>query len=357
MFTAEQSLSFIDTNVSYGSSTNFSKVDSQLYSSQIANLKKMGFSLESLKTNYEEMKEIKLPFGVGVGKLPPEIYSGSLGVGSEYIDKRIGILNQLIEMFQSAQNPDDLHKIVAFLEMSKKAAGGDSQKAYHYLEVIEAAKVAIKGDSEAEQNFRQYEKSVIYDNVSLQKTISELVKRKEHLEAIKAQGFDSYEKYGIAGSISDHGIQSTIQAVTSFGTFKALTNFSRVKSIISGSHSLKDLGFWENALSLLSKGTKTGFKSGWKALGTFGPWGKFFVLGASAVIAGSKLYTSYNEKDSLVNTVGRTVKDLYYGEATSFMAATASWIIPGFGTIFGTGFFRTEKQKRLEELKNEGVQR
>jgi hypothetical protein len=357
MFTAEQSLSFIDTNVSYGSSTNFSKVDSQLYSSQIANLKKMGFSLESLKTNYEEMKEIKLPFGVGVGKLPPEIYSGSLGVGSEYIDKRIGILNQLIEMFQSAQNPDDLHKIVAFLEMSKKAAGGDSQKAYHYLEAIEAAKVAIKGDSEAEQNFRQYEKSVIYDNVSLQKTISELVKRKEHLEAIKAQGFDSYEKYGIAGSISDHGIQSTIQFVTSFGTFKALTNFSRVKSIISGSNLYQDLGFWENALSCLSSGTKAGFKSGWKALGTFGPWGKFFVLGASAVIAGSKLYTSYNDKDSLVNTVGRTVKDLYYGEATSFMAATASWIVPGFGTIFGTGFFRTEKQKRLEELKTEGVQR
>jgi hypothetical protein len=357
MFTAEQSLNLLDTNVKGASSTNFSKVDSQLYSSQLANLKKMGFSHESLKTKYDEMNQIKHPFGVGLGSLPPEIYSGSLGNGSEYINKRIEILNQLIEMFQSAQNPDDLHKIAAFLEMSKKAAGGDSKKAYHYLEAIEAAKVAIKGDSEAEQNFKQYEKSAIYDNISLQKTISELVKRKEHLEAIKNQGYDSYEKYGVLGRISDNGIQSTIQAVTSFGTFKALTNFSRVKDIISGSTKVKNLGFWETGLSCLSKGVKGGFKYGWKALGKCGPWGKFFVLGASVVIAGSKLYTSYNEKDSLVNTVGKFIKDIYYGEATSFTAATASWIIPGFGTIFGTGYFRTEKQKKLEELKTEGAKR
>jgi hypothetical protein len=360
MFTAEQSLSFLDTNQVQASSMNFKKVDSQLYSSQIPNLKKLGFSLESLKNKYSDIKDISFDFGLEIGKMPHEIYNGQLGKGSEYISKRLGVLNELIQLFQSAQNPEDLHKIVAFLEMSKKAAGGNTQKAYHYLEAMEAAKIAIKGDSEAEENFKKYDKSVIYDNLSLQKTISELIRRKEHLEAIQNQGFDSFEKHGLVGRISDNGIQTALQFSTVFGIAKSFKNFDRVKSILSGANNAdqlaSNLGFFGKALNFVTKNSKSAFSGGWKKMGSsFGPWGKFFVLGASVIIAGSKLYTSYNEKDNFIHTVGKTVKDIYYGDAKNFGVATASWILPGFGSLYGTSFFHTEQQKRLEELKKEGV--
>jgi hypothetical protein len=354
MFTAEQSINSLPTN-NYNQATdmNFAQIDSGVLNAQTNKLRSEGFSFEGLKTQYEDIKnQIGLDFGVPLTKLPDEVYSGKYGKGSKYVDKRLEVLNQLIKLFQSAQTPEDKHKIVALMELSKKASGGVPNIAIHNLEIIEAAKVAMKGDSEAESNFKQFDKSVIYDDVIFNKTLTELINRKEHLNKIKAHGYSTPDDFGFLGRVNDHGFQVAMQATSAFSVYKMLKDPKQVLDILKGNDitNVPKVSLLGKGINKLSKGVQFLGKQAWNLLGTT-PHGKIALLAVGALIVGSKVYVDMQKDESVVKSLTKGVSEFYYGEAKTFAAATASWILPGFGTLYATDLFNSKKDSELKTLK------
>jgi len=357
MFSAEQSINSLTTN-NYNQATdmNFAQIDSGVLNAQTNKLRSEGFSFESLKTQYEDIKnQIGLNFGVPLTKLPEDVYSGKYGKGSKYVDKRLEVLNQLIKLFQSAQTPEDKHKIVALMELSKKASGGVPNKAIHNLEIIEAAKVAMKGDSVAESNFQQFDKTVIYDDVIFNKTLTELINRKEHLNKIKALGYSTPDDFGTVGKVNDNGIQVATQATSAFSFYKMMKDPNQVLDILKGkvNNNNNSIGLLGKGISNLSKGVQFLGGKAWGLLGTT-PHGKIALLSIGALIVGSKVYVDMQKDESVVKSFTKGIAELYYGEAKTFVAATASWFLPGFGTLYATDLFNSKKDSELKKLK-EGV--
>ncbi|MCE2929595.1 MAG: hypothetical protein LW817_08210 [Candidatus Caenarcaniphilales bacterium] len=432
MYTVDEALKFFDTNTSINSNSqkpDFKKIDEEVLGTHTSILKQQGITEKSLKEAYKKIPNFggEYTFGLGIGRLPSTLYSGNLGENSKYIDARLNILNELIAQFESVKSPEDLHKLNAFIEMSKKAAGGED-KAYHYQEASQAAKHVVMKDPEARQNLQDYEKSFIYDTATFQKTLNELVARRDHLQAIKDQGFDSFNEHGWAGRVSDHGLTTAIQTAGIVTTVKGAlksglilegigdirkglntgidedilkeieshrTNIANFQSKIAlaekarkGAKVKRSIPAWKgqitklnNALRKLPSPTgagdehiKTGLaktpiagrlfkwssqaysaigKHGSKLLGALGPWGKAAVLGGALIIGGSKLIVAYNNKDSFIHNIGGTIQDTLKGDAKNWLVALGSWILPGYGSLYGANHFHTERDKKLEELKLE----
>lgn len=221
----------------------YTKMDKRIYKDQLSNLKASGFSLAGLKEKYDQIPSsgfrkvfnkdqiLEYKFGLSNNNLPHSLYTGQKGVTSEYIKTRLETLNEIIALIDEAvkADPQDLtakHKIAALLELSKEAAGGKQENAPHYQEIIEAAKTVVEQNPSAKANFKDYEKSFIYDNQSLIATLNELSMRRDHLLNIKNEGFKSANvinratdylanEYGVGGLVGDSFRLTAAKSVTS----------------------------------------------------------------------------------------------------------------------------------------------
>ncbi len=382
-----------DAKTNQGSKLDFKKIDRTILDEHTAGLKSMGFTVKGLKEQYDKIPfdefGTKFRFGLATSDLPKEVYSGSKGLASDYIDKRLEILNELVNLFQSVKGPEDLHKITAFLEMSKKAAIQDPKHAAHYIEAIEAAKATLDDNKDAYQNFKDYEKSFIYDPEIFSKTLRELTRRRDDLKDISKEGFDSFEKDGWSGRLSQHGLQTGLQAYGTYltgesliktpETLRALGTLNRAKeyAIETGIAAAKTGGRpeliktalrAEEAVKIASKTLLDKAPILGRVLGALQTTGRFIskyagtalgavplpakiCIGAGLAVWGTaNIVLAWNDKNSFLNNIGTTVGKAYYGNAKNFWAATASWIAPGFGTLYGTDYFTNEREKRLKEL-------
>jgi hypothetical protein len=352
------------------------KIDFSYVDSQIAKRVNPGYTEDQLKKVYEAFGDLKigdktLPFGVGVGQMPPEIYSGNLGTGSNYIDSRIQIIDELLGLLSSAQGPDGqvnqeaLHKVNSLLQLSKKVSADNPARAFHHLEFMEAAKTAIANDTEAQSLFNQYNSSVLYDGESLQKTLAELTSRREHLYQIKNQGYDHYEKYGLPGKVAQNALPLAVSAVSSVFFYKDFTTF--FKSLWNGKmllNSERNLFSMKNFMSLPATGVGGGIhnlikfsgKGLWIALRSH-PFIASFSLFVGAATLGSNLYISYKEPNSNLNKALAGIKNLFYGKAKTGFDAFLSWIVPGYGTLYMTDNFHSDKQQNLASLKEQGAKK
>lgn len=380
---------------------NYKKIDRDVYRDNITAVNNAGYRLDGLKEQYQEIPFAQFgttyKFGASLEDLSKltEIYSGDKGTASKYVNNRVEILNQVIGLLQGAKSPEDLHMINAFMEMSLKAAN-TPEKAAHYQEIIAAAQEALSNDKEAKDLLRDYPKSFLYDPGSLSKTINELIRRREHLVAIQRQGFsaDGFISRG-ADHIATDGLEAAGVGATSYSLFKGakgallhykdgvdgvktlqelevtnaakhiaeqekfLSNVTcpnklaqiqqRINNVKLASGNIKKAGW----LSKTLRGTGKGMKWAWKALGAFGPTGKFVALGVAATYAVALGISSCNNEESVLNNIGSTIKETYMGNAKNGWAAFANWTLP-FYEHWGPGM-KDSKTEALTKLQQQGV--
>lgn len=381
-----------DAKTNQASKPDFKKIDRTILDEHTAGLKSMGFTVKGLKEQYDKIPfdefETKFRFGLATSDLPKEVYSGSKGLASGYIDKRLEILNELVSLFQSVKGPEDLHKITAFLEMSKKAAIQDPKHAAHYIEAIEAAKAVLGDNKDAHQNFKDYEKSFIYDQEIFNKTLRELTRRRDDLKDISKEGFDSFEKDGWSGRLSQHGLQTGLQAYGTYltgesiykmpDTFRSLGALNRAREFATETAITAAKTGRPEAIATATKAAEAVTRASaavldkapilGRVLGGLQTTGRFIskyagtalsavplpakiCIGAGLAVWGTaNIVLAWNDKNSFLNNIGTNVGKAYYGNAKNFWAATASWIAPGFGTLYGTDYFTNEREKKLKEL-------
>ncbi len=240
LISVEDGINFIKgENANQGPKVNFRKIDQQIYRDNKNTLENSGFNLKDLKELYSSFNfNSEYSFGKELRELPKAVYTGERGSSSIYIDKRIDVLNDIIKMIQSAKDPKDLNKITALMELSKEAAGDNQIKAAHYIELRDAAKEAVSENPQAKKDLKDYEKGFIYDKELLEKTVGKLIEKRDHLQAIKDQGYNTSE-YGIAGNVADGSLKFAGQTMTAATTLNVMKSIPHVKESFVSAETLK----------------------------------------------------------------------------------------------------------------------
>lgn len=244
LISVEDGIKFIKgENANQGPKVNFRKIDKEIYRDNKDALENSGFNLKDLKKSYSSFSGLSndYSFGLELGKLPAEVYSGERGDASKYIDKRIDVLNDIINLIQSAKDPKDLNKITALMELSKEAAGDNQAKAAHYIELKEAAREAVSENPQAKKDLKDYEKGFIYDENLLKQTLEKLIEKRDHLQAIKDQGYNTSE-YGIPGNIADGSVKFAGQTMTAATTVNVIKSAKHIPGSFKAAETLAEYG-------------------------------------------------------------------------------------------------------------------
>ena len=211
---------------------SFKKADRDIYKKNKDSLGDLGFAFKDLQKEYKDYDFVSrfgaaYKFGTAVKDLPDELFFGTKTQLNSYLDARTGALNDLIKLLQGAQSPEDLNKVIAVLEQSRKAAGDDSASAAHYLEMMAAAKAVLAKDEEGMKAFRKYDKSFLLSGGdTIPKVIEELVSRRDALQEIQTGVYGQAAEHGIAGNMSDGAMkfvgQTTTAATVAPGLYKGI---------------------------------------------------------------------------------------------------------------------------------------
>ena len=298
----------------------------------------------------QDFKNEKLHFGASLEDLATKdqyeaLYNGAQGTGLKYAESRSQILNELIQVMETAQAVQNPKLVEQFLNRTKAAAkesGQDSNGSLHWTELEKAAIHASKDDPEAARLLASDKKASFLDveggaSSIFAWTLAELKRRQAHVSQISGgpnSNFKEAQSIGGAalGGLEDFGLMGVAQTAGAAWTWS---------SIISGYKKIPPAGKWNTFKSLGSKILKP---FSWIASKVMPVLPMPLKIIAGGLMAAGALGTVISNGASWSESIGDFLGGITWKSAAK---TVASFIVPDFGKLFGWSFYENNNQQAL----------
>lgn len=179
----------------------------------------LGVNLETLENFYKVKKDYLTRPQYRVGEDPDNftdlIKSRANKNSIAYIRDRSQVLSELVKAF-SLQNPSHISSLFEMIEKAHQRHNSPDAKPFHYIEVIEAAKKAVKGKKELAKLLEQDPSFILYNKDIRELTAEELLRRSREVDKIHEKS-EKYSHRGFFGRLADFGVSNSLAASGGLG--------------------------------------------------------------------------------------------------------------------------------------------